>query len=71
MAKALTTSGIAASLGTSPLPGIGKLLSFSDPKDTIIEVFAEAQPAGPVTQPGAAYQSITTTNFQPGPLGRR
>ena len=53
MAKALSTTGIAASLGTSPLPGIGKLLSFSDPKDTTIEVFAEAQPAGPMTQPGA------------------
>ena len=34
MAKALGDQGIAASVGDAGLPGIGKLLSFSDPKDT-------------------------------------
>jgi len=35
------------------VPGIGKVLTFQDPKGTVIEVFTEARPAGSVTQPTA------------------
>ena len=45
--------GISASVGQASVPGIGKLLTFRDPKQTIIEIFAETYPAAPVTQPTA------------------
>lgn len=53
MAKTLSGQGIAASVGDAGLPGIGKLLTFSDPKGTIVEVFTDAQPAAPASEPRA------------------
>jgi catechol-2,3-dioxygenase len=50
MAKALSGQGIAATLGDAGLPGIGKLLSFRDPKDTTIEVFADAKPVADASE---------------------
>ena len=53
LAKTLIGHGISASVGEALVPGIGKLLTFRDPKQTIIEIFAETYPAAPVTQPTA------------------
>jgi catechol 2,3-dioxygenase-like lactoylglutathione lyase family enzyme len=53
LAKTLIGHGIAASIDEASVPGIGKVLTFQDPKGTVIEVFTEARPAGSVTQPTA------------------
>ena len=53
LAKTLTGNGIAASVDQASVPGIGKVLTFQDPKGTTIEVFTEARPAGVITGPTA------------------
>jgi catechol 2,3-dioxygenase-like lactoylglutathione lyase family enzyme len=41
MAKKLSTDGIKSELRSDPVPGIGKVLAFNDPKGTTIELFQE------------------------------
>jgi catechol 2,3-dioxygenase-like lactoylglutathione lyase family enzyme len=53
LAKTLIGNGISASVDEASVPGIGRVLTFQDPKGTVIEAFTEARPAGPVTQPVA------------------
>jgi len=53
LAKVLSGHGIDSDIGDSSLPGIGKLLTFVDPKGTVIEVFTDARPAAPVSEPTA------------------
>ena len=53
LAKGLSNEGIAAAVGHDALPGVGQLLTFSDPSGTIVEVFADAQPAATHCDPGA------------------
>jgi catechol 2,3-dioxygenase-like lactoylglutathione lyase family enzyme len=53
LAKTLIGNGISASVDEASVPGIGKVLTFQDPKGTVIEAFTEARPAGSVTQPTA------------------
>ena len=52
-AKVLSGFGIASDIGSSPLPGIPQVLTFTDPKGTIIEIFSEARAAAPVSEPSA------------------
>jgi len=53
LAQGLRAEGIAASVEDASVPGIDRVVSFRDPKDTVIELFSEARPAGAVTQPTA------------------
>ena len=53
LAKSLGSDGIRASVDAVSLPGIEKLLRFTDPKGTTIEIFNEARTAAPVSQPKA------------------
>ena len=41
MAKKLSADGIKSELRSDPVPGIGKVLAFNDPKGTTIELFQE------------------------------
>src|SRR5438552_2139148 len=41
MAKKLSTDGVRSEVRSDPMPGIGKVLAFSDPKGTTIELFTE------------------------------
>ena len=53
LAKSLASDGVRASVDAVSLPGIEKLLRFTDPKGTTIEIFNEARPAAAVSQPMA------------------
>ena len=53
LATALGDDGIRASIDTVCLPGIDRLLTFADPKGTIVEIFNEANAAASVSQPVA------------------
>ncbi len=53
VAKALGNEGIRSSIDAVSLPGIERLLSFQDPKGTVVEIFNEADAAASVSQPMA------------------
>jgi catechol 2,3-dioxygenase-like lactoylglutathione lyase family enzyme len=50
LAKTLSDHGIASGIEDSSVPGTDKLLTFLDPKGTVIEIFADARPAAPVSE---------------------
>ena len=46
MRRTLDAEGISCDLHGDPCPGIGKMLTFQDPKGTVCEVFGAQTPAG-------------------------
>jgi catechol 2,3-dioxygenase-like lactoylglutathione lyase family enzyme len=48
----LSGEGIAATVRHDDLPGVAQVLSFADPKGTMVDVFSDARPAAAASDPG-------------------
>ena len=64
MAKFLASQGIAAELRHDALPGLGPVLTFADPKGTLIDVFAEARPNAASQPAGVAPFKLGHVSYQ-------
>jgi catechol-2,3-dioxygenase len=64
IAKALAAEGIAAEVRHDTLPGLSKVLSFVDPKGTMIDVFAEVRPSTASQPGGVAPYKLGHVSYQ-------